>query len=92
MSWKQLSDQEILQVKFYQAVRVDDQSGLTSLKTVKVPTTQTPKLVKIERGDFSILITTDDKGRISYTEIPFNNVAYIIYEKTPEASKVAKAK
>lgn len=75
-------------VKFYQAVQIDSQNGLVSIKPIDKISATSLKTVKVERSDLSVIVTTCDQvGRTSVAEIPFNNVAYINYEPTHEDSE-----
>ena len=85
---------KITMVKFYQGVNIDQQSNMNSAKVISERSVQEKKLVKIEKSDIGVLITTEDvNGRVGYTEVPFNNLAYINYEAgQAEAEQTAKSK
>lgn len=93
-SFKKLENCEIIRVKFYQAVKLGNVSVVTSVDSNEVVSVQKPKIVTIERGEFSVLITEVDpsKKETVYTEIPFNNVAYINYGLEVKAAPAAKDK
>ena len=71
---------QITFVKFYQGVTVDNQSNQTSSRVISERTVQDKNLVTIEKTVDGVLITTEEiSGRRSFTEIPYNNLAYIKY-------------
>lgn len=86
-----MKDLKIVQVKYYQGVMLNNKSGCTSSQVVTVRTTTNKDLVSIEKTEKGVLVITDSVGTgKSYTEVPFNNVAYINYE-APAAALETKA-
>ena len=82
-----MKDLKITFVKFYQGVTVDNQSNQTSSKVVSERTVQDKNLVSIEKTEDGVLVTTEEvSGRKSYTEIPYNNLAYIKFEAVEKAN------
>lgn len=86
--------EKIIFVKFYQGVNIAQVSNVSSQTAVTERSAQFPSLVKLEKGDTGIIITTNDRNNVTtVTEVPYNNVAYINYEpkqEATEATKVAK--
>lgn len=79
-------------VKFYQGVMVNNTSNQTSAKVIEKVSVQEKNLVSIEKSEDGVLITTTEiSGRKSYTEIPYNNLAYINYEALETAAPETKA-
>lgn len=76
-----MSQLKIRMVKFYQGVNIDMKTNMNSMSVVEKRDVQNKQLVSIEKTAIGVLIKTEDvTGRIGYTEIPFNNLAYINYE------------
>lgn len=91
-----MKDLRITFVKFYQGVMLHNTSNQTSAKVVTERSVQDKNLVSIEKSDDGVMVVTEEiSGRKSYTEIPYNNLAYINFEATEtkaNESKAAKAK
>ena len=83
---------KITMVKFYQGVMVHDTNNQVSSKVVTERTTTNRNLVSIEKtNDGVMIITTDYNERTSYTEVPYNNLAYINYEPQTKQDREQKS-
>ena len=83
-----MKDLKIVFVKFYQGVMVNNTSNQTSARVISERSVQDRNLVSIEKSANGVMLVTEEvSGRKSYTEIPYNNLAYINYEAEEKANE-----
>lgn len=77
-----MKDLKITFVKFYQGVNLASVSNQTSARVIEERSTNERFTVTIEKSAIGVLLTHTENstGTKHYTEVPFNNLAYINYE------------